>query len=105
MSKASDTPESTVPAQQKYHLKYDSLTAVYADHVILNGTNGGILLDFASCVVNDPNTGESTVPVHTRVAMTTNGAAQLYRLLQGVFTQKQPAEGEGDGGEESGDGK
>ncbi len=76
--------------QQKYHLNYESLTAVFADHVVLNSTSGGLIFDFASCTVNDPGTGDATVPIHTRVAMTNNGAAQLYQLLAGVFQQQQP---------------
>jgi hypothetical protein len=105
MSKATDKTETAGTPQHKYHLKYDSLTAVYADHVILNGTNGGVMLDFASCVVNDPNTGESTVPVHTRVAMTTNGAAQLFRLLQNVFAPQAQAQGDAAAPAEGGDDK
>lgn len=86
MSDETNQPDSTIQ-DRKYHLKYESMTAVFADHVVLNGTNGGMMLDFASSIVNDPDTGDATVPVHTRVAMTTNGAAQLYQLLHGVFTQ------------------
>ena len=101
MSDPAETTDSTLPTR-KFHLKYDSLTAVFADHVIVNGTNGGLLLDFASCVVNDPNTDESTVPVHTRVAMTTAGAAQLYRMLQGVFAQQAPPPADGEAPQEEG---
>lgn len=88
-------PEETTPAQpqqqqqQRFHIKYETMTAVFADHVVLNGTNGGLLLDFASSIVADPVTGESTIPVHTRVAMTLNGAAQLHRMLSGVFNRPE----------------
>lgn len=82
-------PETAAQQQQKYHLNYETLTAVFADHVVLNSTSGGLIFDFASCTVNDPDSGDATVPIHTRVAMTNNGAAQLYQLLAGVF-QPQP---------------
>jgi hypothetical protein len=85
-------PEESAPAQpqqQRFHIKYETMTAVFADHVVLNGTNGGLLLDFASSIVADPVTGESTIPVHTRVAMTLNGAAQLHRMLSGVFNRPE----------------
>jgi hypothetical protein len=75
----SDQPE------QKFHLKYDSMTAVFADHVVLNGINGAFILDFASSMVNDPSTGRSTIPVHTRIAMSHQGAAQLSQLLANAF--------------------
>ncbi len=76
---------ASAPQQQRYHLNYETLTAVFADHVVLNATSGGLIFDFASCTVADPNSGDSTVPIHTRIAMTNNGAAQLYQLLSGVF--------------------
>ena len=85
-------PEETAPAQpqqQRFHIKYETMTAVFADHVVLNGTNGGLMLDFASSIVTDPATGEATIPVHTRVAMTLNGAAQLHRMLSGVFNRPE----------------
>jgi len=84
-------PGAGVPQQQqqKYHLNYESLTAVFADHVVLNSTSGGLIFDFASCTVSDPGSGDATVPIHTRVAMTNNGAAQLYELLSGVFQPQQ----------------
>lgn len=93
MSKESPQTAQTPPSAptQKYHLKYESMTAVFADHVVLNGIGGGVILDFASAVVGDPKTGDSTIPVHTRVAMTHQGAAQLYRMLAGLFTPPAPS--------------
>lgn len=73
--------------EQKFHIKYDSMTAVFADHVVLNGANGAFILDFASTIVSDPNAGQATIPVHTRVAMTHQGAAQLPQLLSNAFSQ------------------
>lgn len=84
-SQASPQASSAPQQQQRYHLNYETLTAVFADHVVLNATSGGLIFDFASCTVADPNSGDSTVPIHTRIAMTNNGAAQLYQLLSGVF--------------------
>lgn len=82
-------PAAAAEEQQKYHLNYESLTAVFADHVVLNSTSGGLIFDFASCTVNDPGSGDATVPIHTRIAMTNNGAAQLFQLLAGVFQQQE----------------
>ena len=83
-----DQPDPNLK-EQKYHLNYETLTAVFADHVVLNSTSGGLIFDFASCTVNDPDSGDDTVPIHTRIAMTNHGAAQLYKLLSGVFTQDE----------------
>lgn len=87
-SSAQTDVAASQPQTQKYHLKYESLTAVFADHVVLNSTNGGLIFDFASCAVNDPTSGHATLPIHTRVAMTNHGAKQLYQLLRGVFEPK-----------------
>jgi len=73
--------------EQKFHLKYDSMTALFADHVVLNGANGAFILDFASTMVSDPGAHQSTIPVHTRIAMTHQGAAQLLNLLSNAFAQ------------------
>lgn len=72
-------------SEKKLHLKYESMTAVFADHVALNGLNGAFILDFASPMVSDPVSGEATIPVHTRIAMTRQGAAQLLQLLSNAF--------------------
>lgn len=91
--KSQPIPQADAAAQQQnYHLNYETLTAVFADHVVLNSTSGGLIFDFASCTVNDPGSGDATVPIHTRVAMTNNGAAQLYQLLAGVFQPQAPAQ-------------
>ncbi|MCB1077788.1 MAG: hypothetical protein KDM63_05630 [Verrucomicrobiae bacterium] len=89
-------PAANPQANQKLHLKYESMTAVFADHVVLNSTNGGVILDFASSIVSDPGSGDSTLPVHTRVAMTHHGAAQLLRMLSGLFTQAQQGAQQGE---------
>jgi hypothetical protein len=75
------------PAEQKFHLKYDSMTALYADQVVLSGANGAFILDFASSMVSDPGAHQATIPVHTRIAMTHQGAAQLLQLLSNAFAQ------------------
>lgn len=71
--------------QKKLHIKYESMTAVYADHVVLNNLNGAVILDFASAMVGDSGSGDSTIPVHTRIAMTHQGASQLLQLLINTF--------------------
>lgn len=79
--------------QKKLHIKYESMTAVYADHVVLNNLNGAVILDFASAMVGDPGSGESTIPVHTRIAMTHQGASQLLQLLVNTFAPASPRGG------------
>ena len=65
----------------KLKVRYEDMAAQYASQVILNTTREEFLLDFSSGVVPDPNTGEPCVPVHTRIAMSLNGAKRLHSLL------------------------
>lgn len=65
----------------KLKVRYEDMAAQYASQVILNTTREEFLLDFSSGVVPDPNTGEPCVPVHTRIAMSLNGARRLHNLL------------------------
>lgn len=73
--------QSPVPAK-RIRIKYDEMSARYANQVVLNGTAEEILLDFSSGPVPDPVTGESLIPIHTRIAMSHGGARRLLAALQ-----------------------
>lgn len=67
---------------RKLRLKYEEYTARYANQTILSGSTDEVLLDFSSGPVPDAATGESVVPVHTRIAMSPAGARRLLAALQ-----------------------
>lgn len=71
----------TDPSDTKLKIRYQEMAARYANQVIIHSTKEEVIMDFSSGVVPDPITGESTIPVHTRIALTMGGARRLYELL------------------------
>ena len=71
------------PQQQQIPLqiKYEDLTARYANHVLLNTGQEELYLDFTSGIVVDRAAGVSVMPIHTRIAMTPSGIVRLWQLL------------------------
>lgn len=76
---------------RKIKIKYDELSARYANQVVLNGSAEEIYLDFSSGAIPDPNTGESVIPIHTRIAMTHAAARRLLGALQQTLSRTQAA--------------
>lgn len=73
---------TSAPASKRIKIKYEDLSAKYANQVVLNGSAEEIYLDFSSGPVPDPNTGESLIPIHTRIAMSHGAARRLLAALQ-----------------------
>jgi hypothetical protein len=71
------------PQQQSIPLqiKYEDMTARYANHVLLNTGQEELYLDFTSGIVIDRAAGVSVMPIHTRIAMTPSGVVRLWQLL------------------------
>jgi hypothetical protein len=74
--------EPQAPPQQTHtiQVKYNDLTARYANHVLVNVGAEEVYLDFTSGVVAE-RPGSSVMPVHTRIAMTPAGVVRLAQLL------------------------
>ena len=78
MSTENQPPQSqSIPLQ----IKYEDLTARYANHVLLNTGQEELYLDFTSGIVTDRAAGVSMMPIHTRIAMTPAGVVRLWQLL------------------------
>ena len=78
MSTENQPPQSpSIPLQ----IKYEDLTARYANHVLLNTGQEELYLDFTSGIVTDRAAGVSIMPIHTRIAMTPAGVVRLWQLL------------------------
>lgn len=67
---------------RKLRIKYEEFSARYANQTILSGSVDEVFLDFSSGPVPDAATGESLVPIHTRIAMSHSGARRLLAALQ-----------------------
>ncbi|MEM6822512.1 MAG: DUF3467 domain-containing protein [Verrucomicrobiota bacterium] len=77
--KKKDSPAK--PEPQKLKLKYEETSAQYANQFLVNTTAEELFLDLSSGAVTDPSTGESIIPIHTRIAMSYNGAQRLAQIL------------------------
>ena len=76
-------PNENQPQQQQIpvQIKYEDMTARYANHVLLNNGQEELYLDFSSGLIADRGAGVMVMPIHTRIAMTPAGVARLHQLL------------------------
>ncbi|MEQ1860254.1 MAG: DUF3467 domain-containing protein [Chthoniobacteraceae bacterium] len=61
-------------------IRYEDMSARYANHVLLNNGQEELYLDFSSGLVIDPGVG-AILPIHTRIAMTPAAIVRLWQLL------------------------
>jgi hypothetical protein len=76
------TTTKGIAEPRKIRIKYEDYTARYANQAILSGSTGEVFMDFSSGPVPDADSGESIMPVHTRIAMSHAGARRLLSALQ-----------------------
>jgi len=74
-------------------VRYESTQALYASQFVLNVSDDEVIVNFASSLLPDASSGDSHLPVHTRIALSRNGAQKLAQLLLQA-TSGQPTEGE-----------
>lgn len=72
--------QPATPQNVNLQLKYDDLTARYANHALVSVGNEEVYLDFTSGIVSD-RPGVQVMPIHTRIAMTPSGVVRLAQLL------------------------
>jgi hypothetical protein len=79
--------ESNAPRQIR--VRYEQTEAVYASQFALNVTEDEIIINFSSGSLPDPNTGDMHLPIHTRIALSPNGAKNLLNLLTQALNSTQ----------------
>lgn len=62
-------------------IRYEDMSARYANQVLLNTTAEEVYLDFSPGVVMDRAMGGAVLPIHTRIVMTPTGVLRLYQAL------------------------
>jgi hypothetical protein len=77
MSTENQPQSQNIPIQ----VKYEDMTARYANHALLNTGNEELYIEFSSGIVSDRAAGVSVMPIHTRIAMTPAGVVRLWQLL------------------------
>ncbi|MBU0945561.1 MAG: hypothetical protein KJ804_02350 [Proteobacteria bacterium] len=73
--------------QQQVKVRYTETSALYASQFILNASEEDITVNFSSGPLVDPVSGETILPVHTRIAMSKEGARRLHAILSKVLSQ------------------
>jgi len=76
---------SNIPAQPQQQLplqiRYEEMTARYANQVLLNTTAEECYLEFSPGVIFDRGASGAILPIHTRIAMTPVGLLRLYQAI------------------------
>ncbi len=71
--------------QQQIRVRYNETSALFASQFIVNTSAEDVTINFSSGPIGDPATGETILPVHTRMAMTMEGARRLHAVLGNIL--------------------
>jgi len=63
-------------------IKYLEYSAQYANQTVINGSADELFIDFSSGPVPDAETGQTIIPIHTRIAMSHASGRRLLAALQ-----------------------
>lgn len=75
---------------QQVKVRYTETSALFASQFMINTTNEDLTLNFSSGPITDPASGETLLPIHTRIAMTPGAARRLHQVLGSILAQQQP---------------
>lgn len=80
-------------SQQTVQVRYEQTDAKYASQFVVNATTEEIIVNFSAGYISDPNSQQTILPVHGRIAMSPAGAARLIstltQALNNIKTSKQ----------------
>jgi hypothetical protein len=71
--------------QQQIKVRYNETSALFASQFIINTSAEDITINFSSGPLSDPVSDETILPVHTRIAMTKEGAQRLHAVLANIL--------------------
>ncbi|MEQ1854408.1 MAG: DUF3467 domain-containing protein [Chthoniobacteraceae bacterium] len=80
-------PDESKPQQVKLQVKYEDMTARYANQIVLTTGQEEVFLDFSSGVVADQGAGVNVLPIHTRIAMPHSALKRFHQMLTQLFNQ------------------
>lgn len=63
----------------KFVVKYEATSALFAGQTIVSAIGDEVIIDFSSGPIPGPN--EQILPIHTRIALSSESAKRLARLL------------------------
>jgi hypothetical protein len=78
------SPHAQAPSPRVVH---DRMPAYYASQFLVTVTEDEMLVDCAPGLVGDPAQGDMVLPVHTRLALSKQGARRLIAVLTQALEQ------------------
>src|SRR5213080_1681923 len=82
-------PNDPKPSNVKIQVKYEDMTARYANQIVLTTGQEEVFLDFSSGIIPDQAGGTSVLPIHTRIAMPPNALRRFHQMLSQYFAKAQ----------------
>ena len=71
--------------QQQVKVRYNETSALFASQFIVNTSAEDVTINFSSGPIGDPASGDTILPIHTRMAMTREGARRLHSVLSNIL--------------------
>jgi len=66
---------------QQLKLRYEQSSALYASQFVITANGDEVIVNFSSGSLPDSASGDSILPIHTRIALSTKGAQKLANLI------------------------
>ena len=74
---------------QQIKVRYNETSALYSSQFIINSSDEDITINFSSGPLVDPASGDTMLPIHTRIALTKDGARRLAGVLNRVLSEAE----------------
>ncbi|BCL63081.1 hypothetical protein DGMP_37740 [Desulfomarina profundi] len=81
--------ENTGKSNEQVTVRYNETSSLFASQFILNTSSDDVTISFSSGPLADPSGNGTILPVHSRIAMTRDGAKRLYEILGSVLAQNK----------------
>ncbi len=81
--------EENQPKTQQIKVRYTETSSLYASQFIINSSDEDITVNFSSGPLADPGSGETILPIHTRISLTRAGARRLAGVLNRVLSEQE----------------
>lgn len=92
MAETNEAAGAQTDQQQKVSIRYEQTNATYASQFVINATLEEIIINFSAGYINDPQTQQTLLPVHSRIAVSPSGAARLVNTLSQALRNLQESQ-------------
>lgn len=75
--------------KQQIKVRYNETSSLYASQFIINSTAEDVTINFSSGALSDPASGETVLPIHTRITLTRGGVQRLHAVLSNMLASSK----------------